>query len=59
MDEPLTYRGPSWYLVQIAISNASRTRSVVIEFECFQPTIRREKTSITKATNVVPSQFAT
>jgi hypothetical protein len=35
---------------QIAISRASSTRSVRIEVSARQPTIRREKTSITKAT---------
>ncbi len=35
---------------QMAISNVSRTRSVVMDDATRQPTIIREKTSMTKAT---------
>ncbi len=41
---------PSWSRDHSAISSVSRTSSVFIERAAFQPTIRRLKTSITKAT---------
>jgi len=39
-----------WRRVQAAMLRASVTRAAVIERAAFQPTMRREKTSVTKAT---------
>jgi hypothetical protein len=44
---------------QTAIPNASRTSSVRMLVAARQPTINREKTSMTKATKTVPDQLAT
>src|SRR5262245_43267303 len=49
----------SWSEPHSACSSASRTRSVCIERATRQPMMRRENTSMTKATYINPAQVAT